>query len=79
METKTLDSSRWWYIFWGLLAIGAGFLAGTLSQSIPNPVVIPIVIIGILLLVVIARRMEWGFVIMAMVIYLRLSDIGVHQ
>ncbi len=78
MEIRAVHSFRWWNIVWATLTIGSGIAAGFVAPKINNPLVIVLGLLGILVVIGIFTRQEWGLIIMTVMIYLRLSDVGVH-
>jgi putative inorganic carbon (HCO3(-)) transporter len=78
MLANEMKGSTTHRVLWAVLSIGFGIAAGFFARDIVNPLVILIVLAGVVILVITLYDVEWGLLAMVALVYLRLSDIGVH-
>lgn len=66
-------------LLFGLTAVGLGSLISLLVNLINNPVLLGVGLAGIVVVLAIAIRLEWGLFVLVFITYTRFSDVLVHE
>lgn len=71
------QSHPWLQIMYALIGVGVGVGAGFLVFSTPDTLKLFVIIVGAFAFIVSVARVEWGLLVLALMVYTNISDIAI--